>query len=91
MIGKKEFVVKLSENLDTTKKNAEELYEGFIFTMAQYLEDGEGFNLKGIGSFNTIVKAERNARNPQTGESIVVPKKNAVKWKISSVLKKAIN
>jgi DNA-binding protein HU-beta len=91
MIGKKEFVAKLSENLDTTKKNAKEIFDGFIFTMAQYLEDGEGISLMGVGSLKPITQAARNARNPRTGEKVMVPEKSAIKWKTSSTLKKAIN
>ena len=34
---------------------------------------------------------ERNARNPKTGEAIIIERKNKIKWKTSKLLNQRIN
>ena len=34
---------------------------------------------------------ERNARNPKTGEEIIIGRKNKIKWKTSKLLNQRIN
>ena len=34
---------------------------------------------------------ERNARNPKTGETIKIERKNKIKWKTSKLLNQRIN
>ena len=34
---------------------------------------------------------ERNARNPKTGETIIIERKNKIKWKTSKLLNQRIN
>lgn len=48
-------------------------------------------NIPGIGKLKVIDKAERQSRNPRTGESITVPARKVVKFSQSSVLKDALN
>lgn len=41
--------------------------------------------------FRCVEQAERNARNPRTGETIVVPQKKNIKMKASKRIKDIIN
>ena len=47
--------------------------------------------LVGFGTFSTVHREARTARNPQTGEPVDVPAKNVVKFKASKALKETVN
>lgn len=55
------------------------------------LENGGSYRLPGIGTLKAVGVAARTSRNPATGETIQVPAKKTVKFKIASELKKALN
>ena len=42
--------------------------------------------LRGFGSFSRIVTAPRKGRNPQTGQTIDIPSRSALKFKPSKAL-----
>lgn len=44
-----------------------------------------------FGSLQIAQRAERNGRNPKTGEAIKIPAKKAVKFVVSRALKEAVN
>lgn len=50
-------------------------------------EEGDSITLVGFGTFHVVKTKERNARNIQTGESIVVPEKLRIKFKPGKNLK----
>ena len=52
---------------------------------------GEEVSLGNLGKFSLTVKEARKVRNPINNELIDVPKKNAIKFKPSSAVKKSIN
>lgn len=48
-------------------------------------------SLIGFGSWSVSEKPERTGRNPQTGKTIVIPAKKAVKFKAGAEFSEAIN
>ena len=71
----------------TMKKTIEAVFKQ-IFAALEY---GGSYRLPGIGTLKTVDVSARTARNPATGETIQVPAKRTVKFKIASELKKALN
>ncbi len=56
-----------------------------------FLATGETVKpLNGL-TLERVYKAERTARNPQTGETVIVPAKYSVKCKVGKALKDAVN
>lgn len=51
------------------------------------LANGEKVELPGFGSFYVSARAERNGRNPQTGEALIIPARNAPGFKAGKDLK----
>jgi len=85
----------------TLAKNVAELYEisaslaeRVIMTVfeeiAESVSMGKTVSVPGFGKFKPIVKAARTARNPKTGGTVEVPEKNAIRFSVSSSLKKAL-
>ncbi len=88
---KDEFLGLLAEELETTKKDAREIFEKFFGAIENILsENGEAL-LGNLGKLVVVEKPARVAHNPQTGETIDVPAKNAIKLKVSKYGKEIVN
>jgi len=55
-----------------------------------YAEAKNGFTLPGIGKLVLVHRKARMGRNPATGESIHIPEKEVVKFRIAKACKEAI-
>jgi DNA-binding protein HU-beta len=74
-----------------TKKLAEKVFKAFLADIAKTLADGGQVTLPGVGKLSVKKRAARNGRNVATGESIQIPEKNAVAFKVAKQLKDAVN
>lgn len=89
---KKELIELMFEkNFFETKKKTEECLNFILDTAKEKLVAGEEVDLYGFGKFEVVERAEKNGRNPSTGEAIVIPAKKAVKFKTAKALKDSIN
>ena len=55
-----------------------------------YNEAKNTFTLPGIGKIALVKRKARKGRNPRTGESIKIPAKKAVKFRVAKAAKDAI-
>ncbi len=53
-------------------------------------EAGNGFLIPGIGKLVLVQRAERQGRNPATGESITIPAKQVLKFRVAKACKDAV-
>lgn len=90
-MNKTELVVKISEQTELTKKDAETAINAFIDVVADTLVSGEKITITGFGSFEVVERAARTGRNPRTGKSIPIPKSKSPKFKPSKNLKETVN
>lgn len=59
-------------------------------TFAALVSEGEVKLMDGV-TLSTVHKEARTARNPRTGETVMVDAKNAVKCKFGKAIKEAVN
>ena len=63
-----------------------------IFTaIADKLAAGENVTVSGFGTFSVKNRAEREGRNPATGEIISIPSKKTVSFRAGKVLNEKVN
>ena len=55
-----------------------------------YAGAGDGFTIPGIGKLVKVDRAARMGRNPATGESIHIPAKTVLKFRIAKAAKDAV-
>ena len=55
-----------------------------------YAEAAEGCTIPGVGKLVLVDRAARMGRNPATGETISIPAKKVVKFRIAKVCKDSI-
>ncbi len=88
---KADLVNKLITELDFSRKEAERTVNVFFASIIESLKEGEGIELRGFGSFRLRQRRARKGRNPKTGESVNVPPKTIVYFKVGKDLKEALN
>ena len=86
-MNKKELITKMAEKSELSKKNVESVLKAFTETVTEALVAGDKVQLVGFGTFEPRERAERNGRNPKTGEPIVIPASVAPFFKAGKELK----
>lgn len=90
-MNKTEFVNRVAEKTGITKKDAKLIVDSVFSTVADVLTTGDSVNMTPFGKFETVTRAARTGRNPQTGGELQIPQKQAVKFKPSGGLKDLVN
>jgi len=79
------------EKVGISKKESGQMVELIFEFIRSALENGEKVKISGFGNFNIRSKKLRRGRNPQTGEAIEISARSVLTFKVSPVLKKALN
>ena len=90
-MNKTELISAMSENANMTKIDAEKALKAFIDTVTEELKNGGKVQLVGFGTFEVTERAERQGRNPKTGEAITIPASKSTKFKAGKALKDIVN
>jgi len=77
----------LMEQMQLPKKDADQLVNTFLDAVVEALHRGEGVELRGFGSFRLRDRQARVGRNPRSGQSIQVPPKRVVYFKLGKELR----
>ena len=73
-----------------TKKQAQDIVELFLDTIKSTLKKREPVAISGFGTFKVKETKARMGRNPKTGESIQIPAKKKIAFRVSKELKAEI-
>lgn len=87
-LTKSQTAAKLSENTGLSKKDV----NGFFDALAAlaYKEAKNSFTIPGIGKLVLVQRKARTGRNPATGETIKIPAKKVVKFRVAKAAKDSI-
>ena len=75
----------------TTKKEATQTVEVLLEMIKQSLENGEDVLISGFGKFCVREKKERQGRNPQNGQNLILDARRVVTFNCSGVFKDWLN
>ena len=87
-MNKTELVAAMAEKTELSKKDAEKALKAFTDVVAEELKKGEKVQLVGFGTFEV---AEREGRNPRTGETMTIAASKSPKFKAGKALKDSLN
>lgn len=90
-MNKVELVASMAEKAELTKVDTEKVLKAFIEVVTEEMKKGEKVQLVGFGTFEVAERAERQGRNPKTGESMTIAASKAPKFKAGKALKDAVN
>ena len=83
MPGKSDIVNTVAERTGLRKSDVARVLDESLNEIRSSLNSGESVNLRGFGSFRVSERAERQGRNPRTGEAITIPAGQRVSFKMS--------
>jgi len=85
---KTQTIATLAEKTGLSKSDVSNLLDE-VANLA-YAEAANGFTLPGIGKLLLVDRAERQGRNPASGETITIPAKTVVKFRVAKACKDAL-
>lgn len=87
-MSKAALIGQLAEQNEMTRKQVVSFIDTLINTA--YKNAKNGFTFPGIGKLVLVNRKARMGRNPATGESIKIPAKKVVKFRVAKAAKDAI-
>ncbi len=87
---KTEVEAALAQQLHINKESAKDVLNAILDEITLALSRGKPVALAGFGTFVVTDHAERQGRNPQTGEIMTVPAGKRVHFRAGKALKSAI-
>jgi DNA-binding protein HU-beta len=90
-MNKNELIDSVAAKTDLTKKDSTKVVDAFTEAVTEALAKGDKVQLVGFGTFEVRERAAREARNPQTGETIKVAASKAPAFKAGKAFKDLLN
>ena len=87
-LTKSQVAAALAEKVGITKKQGVEVLENIA--QLAYKNAKNTFTLPGLGKLVLVNRKARQGRNPATGETIQIPAKRVVKFRVAKAAKDAI-
>ena len=90
-MNKAALIGKVAKDAEITRGAAATAVDSFIEGVVSSLKRGQRVTLVGFGTFGITKRKARTGRNPQTGETIKIRAKKAVKFKMGKELDRQMN
>jgi DNA-binding protein HU-beta len=90
-MNKSELVSSIAKKAGLTKADAKKALDAMTESITETLQQGDKLSLVGFGTFSINQRAERQGKNPLTGQPITIKAKKIVKFKAGSELDSAVN
>ena len=90
-MNKAELVESIHEKIGGTKVAAEEALRATLDSISEAICQGDTVTLIGFGTFSVTERKARTGRNPQTGATIKIAAKKAIKFSAGKTLKDGVN
>lgn len=87
MMTKSKFIDDVAIRVNMTRAGATRVCEQVFDALIDAVLDRDGMCWPGFGTFTRVERAARKGRNPQTGETIDIPAKDALVFIASKALK----
>ncbi len=87
---KSQFFQALADKLGVSKKEAQRTYEALVELIYDQIKANGVVNLPDLGKMQKKERAARMGRNPATGETIQIPAKTVLKFRVAKAAKDAL-
>ena len=87
-LTKSQIAASIAESAGISKKQSAQILE--LIAQLAYRHAKNTFTLPGIGKLVLVNRKARQGRNPLTGETIQIPAKKVVKFRVAKAAKEAI-
>lgn len=90
-VTRKELAVSVNEKLGLSQRSAAEIVDTVFAVMKDNMVAGESVKLVQFGTLSVRDKSPRRGRNPRTGESMTITKRQMVSFRPSKRLRERLN
>lgn len=90
-MNKTELIAAVAEKAELKKTEAEKAVNAVIAAITEAIVEDDKVQLVGFGTFEVRERAEREGKNPRTGEKIAIPASKVPAFKAGKSLKDAVN
>jgi integration host factor subunit alpha len=90
-LTKEKLITHLQTQIGLERQESRQVVERLLEIMKDALAGGEELLISGFGKFSVRRKHERQGRNPQTKESLILAARSVLVFKSSGVLRERIN
>lgn len=90
-MNKTELISRIAEQTGYTKKDTTAVVDILCEVIKEVVASGDEVSISGFGKFSVSERAEREGRNPATGESMTIKASKSPKFKAASAFKIAVN
>ena len=90
-VNKAELVDLIADRADISKASAARVLDATLDGIVAALRDGDPVALVGFGTFSVKQRAERQGRNPKTGEPMTIAASRSVGFKPGKMLRDALS
>ena len=90
-LTKADIAAAISKKMSYSNKESLEMLDSLLEIMKQTLESGEDVLISGFGKFSVKEKMERQGRNPQNGQPMMIAPRKVLTFKCSGKLRDRIN
>ena len=73
------------------RKDVEKIFEIIFFEIVEALKRGDNVEIRGFGTYKIVKRKARIGRNPKNSQSVQIPEKYAVRWKMSKTFFNRLN
>ncbi|MBF0803025.1 MULTISPECIES: HU family DNA-binding protein [Neisseria] len=89
-MNKSELIEAIAQEADISKAAAAKALDGMTNAVTSALKKGDTVTLVGFGTFYVGERAERQGRNPKTGEPLTIAAAKTPKFRAGKALKDAL-
>ena len=90
-MNKSELISAVAEKAEVSKKDTEAVINALTSTIVETVAKDEDVQIIGFGTFTVAERAEREGRNPATGEVMKIAASKSPKFKAGKAFKDAVN
>ncbi len=90
-ITKKELVNRIAQSNNTTCTAVKPIVQHFLNEIVAELAKSNRIEFRDFGVFETKIRQARKGQNPKTLESVQIPAKRMVKFKMGRLMKQKLN
>ena len=91
MTTQAELIAAVAKDAGVSQADAGKVLTAIVENIHKSLKSGGDVRISNLGVFDTAERAEREGRNPATGEALTIAAHKAVKFRPAKTLKDAVN
>ena len=78
-------------NPNILRRDVEKILNIVFFEITEALARGENIEIRGFGTYKITTRKARIGRNPKNSQSVQIPEKKMIKWKMSKTFFNRLN